>query len=333
MAVLCLWAALFHTPMGALVRSGVAKVFGIRSSARPMLAYFSGGAAPHRGDGALVVPKLPVLPRDTEVTQAFALGLGLHASLKQLPAHRHQAAHELATTLGVDATKLLDQKRGAQASAALIARASEKLGSDEAAVLAAFAGWEPARYASERSRAEGVEVPTLEQLTLHLPPGFDDAIGAAQDALAFGTAYGLGWPVPERTPISSGFGVRVHPVLGTTKLHTGVDLPLPIGSPVRVTADGVIRRASEDGVNGRVLIVEHARGVTTAYCHNDALLVKIGEVVRRGQVVARSGNTGRSTGPHLHYQLELSNQPVDPLAFHARGAVTEKVPLRAQGGD
>jgi len=81
-----------------------------------------------------------------------------------------------------------------------------------------------------------------------------------------------------------------------------------------------VRRASEDAVNGRVLIVDHGRGVTTAYCHNSELLVRPGQRVTRGELIARSGNTGRSTGPHLHYQLELAAQPVDPLRFRARSS-------------
>jgi len=93
-----------------------------------------------------------------------------------------------------------------------------------------------------------------------------------------------------------------------------------------VTAGGVVRRASEDDLNGRVLIIDHGRGVTTAYCHNSELDVHVGQVLERGQVISHSGNTGRSTGPHLHYQLELGHAPVDPLLFHARSPSTVELP-------
>lgn len=315
MALLCIWAAYWHTPIGAIVRSAAAKVFGIKSSARPLLAYYSGGSTPHAGDGVVRPPELTQLPPGFVVTPELALGLGLHASLKELPASSRQSAFALARAHGVEPAALLDRTRGPERAAELLAKAQGRLGSEDAAVLAAFAGLEPARYAVERARAEGIFQPALEDLVRHLPPGFDDPVAQAQDALAFGVAYGLSWPVPERTPISSGFGVRVHPILGTRKLHTGVDLPLRIGTPVKATADGVVMRASEDGVNGRVLVIDHGRGVTTAYCHNSELKVTTGEVIRRGTVVALSGNTGRSTGPHLHYQVELGATPVDPLAF------------------
>ncbi len=130
-----------------------------------------------------------------------------------------------------------------------------------------------------------------------------------------GATYGLMWPVPESTRISSPFGYRTHPTLGTRKLHTGVDLAVPEGTKVHATAEGVVRRASEDQVNGRVVIIDHGRGVSTAYCHNSVLQVSVGQRVRAGEVVALSGSTGRSTGPHLHYQLALGGKPSDPLAW------------------
>lgn len=313
MALLCVWAAWHHTPMGALLRRAGAKVFGSESSARPLLAYYSGGASLYSKAGSM--RRLPVLPRGLEITPTVALGVGLHATLKDLPASRRAHAESLAQANGIDPAALADKVKGPRACASLMEKLSKSLGSDDAAVFAAFAGLEPARYARDRVLAEGIRDPRLEDMQRHVPPGFEDSLATAHDALAFGVAYGLSWPVPDGTPISSGFGYRIHPVLGTRKLHTGIDLPLPVGTPVKAVADGVIRRASFDGVNGRVLVIDHGRGVTTAYCHNDALLVSEGDVVKRGAIVARSGNTGRSTGPHLHYQLELSNHPVDPLAY------------------
>jgi murein DD-endopeptidase MepM/ murein hydrolase activator NlpD len=162
-----------------------------------------------------------------------------------------------------------------------------------------------------------------------MPPGFDSEVSRTADALAFGVVYGLAWPAPDSNPISSGFGARTDPMLGARAIHTGVDLPMPVDSPVRATGPGVVRRASEDGMNGRVLIVDHGRGVTTAYCHNDRLLVRAGEDIRRGEEVALSGNTGRSTGPHLHYQIEIGGHPVDPLAFRPTRARTQ---LAGAGG-
>src|SRR5439155_646843 len=119
-------------------------------------------------------------------------------------------------------------------------------------------------------------------------------------------ALPLPGPVPPAQALAYGaFAVRAD--LGAMK-----------GAPVRAVADGIVRRASTDGVNGRILVVDHGGGVVTSYCHNDELLVGDGDDVRRGQMIARSGNTGRSTGPHLHYQLDLGGEPVDPLRFRAQ---------------
>jgi len=127
----------------------------------------------------------------------------------------------------------------------------------------------------------------------------------------------LAWPLPESIHITSPFGMRQHPVLGVQKQHLGVDLGTPIGTSVHATADGIVRRASSDSVNGRILVLDHGRGVITLYCHNDELLVHDGDRVHKGQLIARSGSSGRSTGPHLHYQLDLAGAPVDPLHYRA----------------
>jgi murein DD-endopeptidase len=309
MALVCLWAAYHHTPVGALLRQGVATALGRQSSTRPLLAYFSGGA---RSTGA--APVVALHPGGA-LTPALAAGLGLHAALRQLPVAERAEASALARTHGVDPEALADGRRGPAACTALVARAARALGSEEAAVLAAFAGLEPARYARERAAAEGVARPALEDLARALPPGFEDAVERAGDALALGVAFRLDWPVASSARVSSPFGERLHPTLGVRKLHTGVDLAVPVGTPVRAVADGQVRRASFDRVNGNILVLDHGRGVTTAYCHNDQLLVAPGTRVRRGQLIARSGNTGRSTGPHLHYQLEVGARPVDPFAF------------------
>ena len=314
LALLCLWAAYWHTPVGGLVRGGVAWALGMRSSARPLLAYYTGGAGTQSGIGPSG-KVLPVPPVGAVLTPALALGYAVHASLTQMPAAHRGFAQELAKLHGLSPRSLVDAREGPSACAQLVTRSALSLSSEEAAVLAVFTGPEPARYALERARAEGNPNPTLEQISRHLPPGFRDGIAAAHDALGLGVAYGLGWPVPARTAVSSGFGVREHPLLGVDKLHTGVDFPLPVGTPVRSVADGFVRRASEDAVNGRVLVVDHGRGVTTAYCHNHKLLAEEGAAVVRGAVIALSGNTGRSTGPHLHYQLEVAERPVDPFAF------------------
>ncbi|MCY1080773.1 M23 family metallopeptidase [Archangium lansingense] len=314
LAVLCLWCAWHHTPAGALVRRTSAWISGGRSTARPLLAYYDGVVS---SSGVSAPALAPVAPPLRPFTDAEALAYGTHLALKGLSPAARAPAFALAGELGIPSDSLLDAARGPAAARKLLESLASAFPHEESRLTAVFAGSVPARYAAARVEAEG-GAPTLERLSKQLPPGFEDATVAAAQALALATAFGLAWPVPEHTPVSSPFGYRVHPVLGTRKLHTGVDLSVRVGTEVRAVSDGTVRRASEDGVNGRVLILDHGRGVTTAYCHNSELLVRPGQRVTRGELIARSGNTGRSTGPHLHYQLELSAQPVDPFRFRPR---------------
>ena len=283
LAALCLWAAWYHTPAGALVRTAGAWFFKTHSTARPLLAYYGAGVYQPRG----APPPLLAAP----VPLAQALGYGAWATSEQR-----------GTPAGLSSQiKLLSGRLG---------------GSDEAAMLALFCGEESARYALARAQDE-TDSPQLEDLARALPPRSADCIAQASQALMQAGAYGLAWPLPEAVRITSPFGMREHPLLGVRRLHAGVDLGTAVGTPVRATAAGVVRRASSDGVNGRILVLDHGRGVTTVYCHNDELLVQDGARVARGQVIAYSGNTGRSTGPHLHYQLDLAGQAVDPLRYRA----------------
>lgn len=326
LALLCLWAAYFHTPLGALLRDVGAHVLGKHSSARPLLAYYSGGAldfgAPRAGRDAP-----PSLQPTRPVSPELALGYGLWAGLRAVPAKDQVAIDARLAAFGVPSADLSSEARAPKALAAALSHLGAQLGSPDAAVLAVFAGEEPVRFAVDRTRAAGGAL-ELEALAGNLPPGLDDARARAGDVLALGTAYGLSWPLAGRSALSSGFGMREHPVLGRAKLHTGIDLPVPRGTKVHATADGVVRRASEDALNGRMLLIDHGHGVTTAYLHNERLLVSVGETVKRGQVISLSGSTGRSTGPHLHYQLELFGRPVDPLAFRPRasGIVRQDAP-------
>lgn len=310
MAALCLWAACYRTPAGALVRKTSAAFFGLKSSARPLLSYY--GAGEDLFQKPAVLPATRTLPED--LPPELALGYGVFASLGSLdPTHR-QLVLEEARRVGVSPQRLIDSHQGPREAAHLLELEKERLGSEDAAVLAALCGYEPARFAAERVSADGQEL-TLEHLGAQLPPDFELQTQLAASALALGTAYGLSWPVSETLAVSSPFGMRQHPILNEPKMHTGVDIPMPAGSPVHAAADGDVRRASEDGVNGRVLILDHGHGVSTAYCHNSELLVREGMHVHRGDLISRSGNTGRSTGPHLHFQVDLPEGPVDPLKF------------------
>jgi len=318
LALLCLWAVYFHTPLGALFRDVGARVLGRHSTARPLLAYYSGGDI---GFGVSPTPRTapPSLQPRQAVSPQRALGYGLWAGVRALPKDKRAEVEARLAALGVSQADLATEARGPKALEDAVTTLGARRGSPDAAVLELFAGEEPVRFAVDRTRAAGDPL-GLDALVKNLPPGFDDAKSEAEDVLALGTAYGLSWPLAGSSRLSSGFGMRLHPVLGAEKMHSGLDLPVPRGTQVHVVADGVVRRASEDGLNGRMVLVDHGHGVTTLYLHNQKLLVSVGEAVKRGQVISLSGSTGRSTGPHLHYQLELFGRPVDPLAFRPRAA-------------
>lgn len=129
-----------------------------------------------------------------------------------------------------------------------------------------------------------------------------------------------------RTPldtvrITSGFGMREHPILGFTRMHMGIDFGAPTGTPVFAAADGVVERASWAGGYGRWLQIKHANGLETGYGHLSRWAVKQGQHVHQGQVVAYVGSTGLSTGPHLHFEIMVGGKKVNPSKFKAPPSV------------
>lgn len=109
------------------------------------------------------------------------------------------------------------------------------------------------------------------------------------------------WPIHGR--IKSGYGYRTHPITGERRFHRGIDIPAWVGAPIRVTADGIVEYAGWSGGYGYVVVVNHAYRYRTVYAHASQLIVRRGEAVRKGQVVAQVGSTGLSTAPHLHYEV------------------------------
>ena len=136
---------------------------------------------------------------------------------------------------------------------------------------------------------------------------------AASNRKFTGGKFGL--PASGYTRISSDFGMRFHPVLKTNKLHTGVDFPAPTGTAVLASNDGVVILSKSYGGYGNCIIIDHGSGIATLYGHNSSLLVKEGDSVKRGQVIAKSGNTGFSTGPHIHFEVIVNGKAVDPKPY------------------
>jgi murein DD-endopeptidase MepM/ murein hydrolase activator NlpD len=127
-------------------------------------------------------------------------------------------------------------------------------------------------------------------------------------------------PLEGETDLASGFGVRQDPFTGSPAMHTGVDIHAETGNPVRASADGTVTAAGWSGGYGRVVDVDHGNGFSTRYAHLSAIDVHVGQSVKTGQIVGKVGSTGRSTGPHLHYETRLRGEPVDPQKLLRAGA-------------
>ncbi len=124
--------------------------------------------------------------------------------------------------------------------------------------------------------------------------------------------------VPSSLPVPAGrvtgnFGSRTHPVSGKLSWHSGVDLAVPAGTPVRATGGGRVLTANWSGNYGLLVTIEHENGVQTRYAHLSSLAVGAGETVGEGDTIGLSGSTGRSTGPHVHYEVRVDGRAVDPL--------------------
>jgi murein DD-endopeptidase MepM/ murein hydrolase activator NlpD len=131
--------------------------------------------------------------------------------------------------------------------------------------------------------------------------------------------------VPYRKPVvgevefTSGFGIRIDPFLGRPAMHTGLDFRAAVGDPVRATANGKVASAGWAGGYGRMVEIDHGNGLSTRYGHLSEIDVKVGDPIKIGQVIGAVGSTGRSTGPHLHYETRIDGEAVDPQKFLRAG--------------
>jgi murein DD-endopeptidase MepM/ murein hydrolase activator NlpD len=123
----------------------------------------------------------------------------------------------------------------------------------------------------------------------------------------------IGWPCPGAR--TSHFGRRLDPFSGLEEFHCGIDIAGPTGTKIRATADGVVRVASWQSGYGNLVLLDHECGYSTRYGHNSKILVKVGEKVKRGQVLALMGQTGRASGPHCHYEVWQFGNRKNPYTY------------------
>jgi murein DD-endopeptidase MepM/ murein hydrolase activator NlpD len=152
-------------------------------------------------------------------------------------------------------------------------------------------------------------------------PRFDDRVRELDEALdRLETVKTIAKSLPVHNPapgqaVSSSYGVRKDPLLGTPAMHAGIDFRAGPGTPILATGAGIVVKAGWNGGYGRMVEIDHGGGITTRYAHMSRILVKEGERVTTGEVVGEVGSSGRSTGPHLHYEVRREGSAMDPLRF------------------
>jgi murein DD-endopeptidase MepM/ murein hydrolase activator NlpD len=148
----------------------------------------------------------------------------------------------------------------------------------------------------------------------------------AQDALASSLApkmvpsantgvVSLAFPLAKKSAVSSEFGFRTDPLTRQYQRHTGIDLPANFGSPIRAVSDGTVIFKGFLPSYGNLVEIDHGNGYTSRYGHTNEILVNVGEIVKPAQMIATVGTTGRTTGPHLHFEVSFNRQPIDPRPF------------------
>jgi murein DD-endopeptidase MepM/ murein hydrolase activator NlpD len=143
--------------------------------------------------------------------------------------------------------------------------------------------------------------------------------------------------VPSRMPVdvarmSSGFGMRTHPVLGGHRAHKGIDLAAPNGTPVYATADGYVSKAERWSSYGNYIQIEHGGDMHTRFAHLSGYNVVEGQFVHKGELIGFVGSTGRSTGPHLHYEVRVAGEAVDPRPYMVTAEMALADASEGQGG-
>ena len=310
--VLTVFGVMTRTPVGGVALWAMDLARGVETERPSLIATFTAGPS------ARLLAELEAIFVQPEAL-AGALGSAQGAPGDGFPEpYRTAARIALAKSDGPADDALRAELAALPAEERAIAALDRLYQGDVEEALEVYAvGAEPRERAIRRARQVGEDEPS--RYATHrafLPDAQARAARAAVDGtMGLAKALTLTWPIAAPHRVSSRYGYRVHPVLKTRKLHNGVDLSAPIGTPVLAAQAGEVEKAAQDPLNGKFIIVNHGHGVRSSYCHLDALHVQKGDEVTAGQVIADSGNTGRSTGPHLHFTLRVGRDAVDPERF------------------
>lgn len=142
------------------------------------------------------------------------------------------------------------------------------------------------------------------------PPQDIEKMARSNDKLATTPSI---WPTAGE--VTSRFGWRNSPWGGGSELHQGIDIANSMGTPIVAVADGQVVRSEASGGYGNIVQIDHGNGIVTLYGHNSSIIVNVGQSVRKGQIISYMGSTGRSTGPHVHYEVRINGTAIDPIRF------------------
>lgn len=229
-----------------------------------------------------------VVDQDKEVLKALDKNKSeVEAKEKQLESKKDEQ-EELKTILENDMTMVQDDKNELEQLKNQLIQEEDSLNSEIEAFLA-----EEAKKQEEARKQE--------QANSSSPSG--------------GVISSGSWPVPGITRISSPYGYRIHPILNTKKFHTGIDIPGPVGTPMVAIDNGTIIFSGVKGGYGNTVMVQHDDGKVALYAHASENVVSVGQRVQKGQVVSKMGSTGMSTGSHLHFEIRINGQHVNPVDY------------------
>jgi len=141
----------------------------------------------------------------------------------------------------------------------------------------------------------------------------------------------LAWPTPGWTTITSRFGMRIHPIFNIPRPHTGMDIAIPTGGAIIAANDGVVIKSEYTVGYGNLIIIDHGGGVITAYGHGSQLVARVGDEVKRGDIIMKAGSTGLSTGPHLHFELRINGICVDPYPYVTSKGIEQEITYDEEG--
>lgn len=290
-----------QTPVGGLIDRGLAWTLGTDRPQKPLTSFFDFARGDSDGPTAEELERLA----EVRVQPAGALGrLAQRRGVSIALARAIDLAAGESTARTVDITERVEAM-------------SARLGHLDAALEAFVLGEDEVTRAIDRARRDGRAEPETqrghERYLTRIQR--ERAAPYVNQVMAIYTALTFEWPVGTPHRISSPFGYRGDPFLGTRRFHNGVDLAIRVGTEIRSAGEGRVKYATYDGVNGYFVKMTHGYGLSTAYCHNSELLVRPGDRALQGQVIALSGNTGRSTGPHLHYIVRIGRKAIDPEQF------------------